>query len=128
MVCSIVQPEGVRSISLPLFPLPTFSLTSTRQEFFRSGCPNCEEILSLRNSRDAIGECTSQVFEGSIALNDPKTSWVAKWQRLTEYVPGIYAVKVVGTLPQEIIDGLEDNGVKYVPRDGSGMEEDNVGA
>ncbi|EXJ62777.1 hypothetical protein A1O7_03216 [Cladophialophora yegresii CBS 114405] len=107
MVCSIVQSD---------------------QEFYRNGCPNCEEILLLRNNRDAIGECTSQVFEGLIALNDPKTSWVARWQRLTEYVQGIYAVKVVGTLPNEIIGALEDNGIKYVPRDGSGMDEDSVAA
>jgi transcription elongation factor SPT4 len=82
----------------------------------------------LQNSRDAIIEYTSQVFEGLIALNDPKTSWVARWQRLTEYVQGIYAVKVVGTLPQEMIDALEDNGIKYVPRDGSGMDDDSVAA
>jgi len=61
-------------------------------------------------------------------MNDPKTSWVARWQRLTEYVPGNYAVKVVGTLPREIIDTLEDNGIKYVPRDGSGMDEDSIAA
>jgi len=104
------------------------SIVQGLNEFYRAGCPNCEEILGLRNSRDAIEECTSSVFEGLIAMNDPKTSWVAKWQRLTDYVPGMYAVKVVGTLPQEIIDSLEDNGIKYVARDGSGMEEDNVAA
>jgi transcription elongation factor SPT4 len=47
---------------------------------------------------------------------------------LTEYVQGIYAVKVVGTLPNEIIGALEDNGIKYVPRDGSGMDEDSIAA
>jgi transcription elongation factor SPT4 len=98
------------------------------QEFFNSGCPNCEAILLLRQNEDAILESTSQVFEGLIALNDPKTSWVAKWQRLTEYVPGTYAVKVSGTLDPEVIGSLEDNGIKYVPRDGSGMEEDSIAA
>ncbi|KIX10005.1 uncharacterized protein Z518_01086 [Rhinocladiella mackenziei CBS 650.93] len=100
------------------------SIVQTATEFYRNGCPNCENILNLRNSQDAIQECTSQVFEGLISLGDPKTSWVAKWQRLTNYVPGIYAVKVVGQLPQEILDGLEDSGVKYIPRDGSSIEDD----
>ena len=62
------------------------------------GCPNCEEILALRSNNEAIQECTSQVYEGLITMGDPKTSWVAKWQRLDGYVPGIYAVKVVGTV------------------------------
>lgn len=64
------------------------------------------------------------MFEGLITLGDPKASWVAKWQRLSNYVPGIYAVKVVGQLPREIIDGLEDSGIKYIPRDGTSVEDD----
>ena len=75
---------------------------------------------------------------------DPQTSWVAKWQRLQGYVPGTYAVKVVGIvsarnygslghwltelqkLPEDIIQTIEDNGVKYIPRDGSNAEEEAV--
>jgi len=78
----------------------------------------------LRGSEDAITECTSQLFEGIITLGDPKTSWVAKWLRLSEYVPAVYAVKVNGTLPGEIIDSLENNGIKYVPRDGTEPDEE----
>ncbi len=66
------------------------------QRFYTQGCPNCEEFLSLANSSEAVQECTSQVFEGLITMTDPKQSWVAKWQRLDGYVPGVYAVKVVG--------------------------------
>ena len=107
------------------------------------GCPNCEEYLNLRGSSDAINDCCSQVFEGLITLVDPQTSWVAKWQRLQGYVPGTYAVKVVGIvslsrvkqviglqnfqqLPEDIIQTIEDNGVKYIPRDGSNAEEEAV--
>jgi len=97
------------------------------QDFNREGCPNCESLLQLRGSQDAIEECTSQVFEGLVCLGDPTTSWVAKWQRLSGYQPGVYAVKVVGQLPGDIINTLEDNGIKYIPRDGSATEED-VGA
>ena len=77
MVCSVVQPG------------PKFS---------REGCPNCEEFLELRGSSDAVADCTSSVFEGLITLSDPQGSWVAKWQRLQGYVPGTYAVKVVGVV------------------------------
>lgn len=33
-------------------------------------------------------------------------SWVARWQRLQERKPGMYAVKVTGRLPEEIADQL----------------------
>lgn len=81
-------------------------------------------MLGLRNLQDAVQELTSQVFEGLITLGDPQNSWVAKWQRLTQYVPGVYAVKVVGRLPDDILGTLEDNGIKYIPRDGSATDED----
>lgn len=80
----------------------------------RNGCPNCEEVLGLRGNVDAIQECTSQVFEGIIALGDPKHSWVAKWQRLQDYKPGIYATKVVGTLPGDIEGDLQSAGIHYM--------------
>ncbi|KAF2767482.1 putative transcriptional elongation protein Spt4 [Teratosphaeria nubilosa] len=94
MICSVVQPST---------------------KFRREGCPNCEEFLELRGNDDAILECTSQVFEGLLTLQDPEGSWVAKWQRLQNYVPGTYAVKVVGTLPEEIITAAENAGIHYVP-------------
>jgi hypothetical protein len=64
----------------------------------RDGCPNCDHVLGLRGNNDAIQECTSQVFEGIITVNDPGTSWVARWQRLDGYVSGTYAVKVTGSV------------------------------
>ena len=102
------------------------SIVLPYSSFSRSGCPNCEEFLQLQNSPDNIGELTSQVFEGLIALHDPKNSWVAKWQRLTEYVPGLYATKVQGKLPPDVVGTLEDAGVRYVPRDGSGGDAELV--
>ena len=71
-----------------------------------------------------VQECTSQVFEGLITLNDPRSSWVARWQRLDAYVPGVYAVKVVGILPEEALNSLEDNGIRYIPRDGSAQDDE----
>lgn len=66
----------------------------------REGCPNCENTLQLRGNNDAIQECTSQVFEGLIAVRDPAVSWVARWQRLDNYVPGTYATKVTGSVSE----------------------------
>ena len=55
-------------------------------------------MLDLAGHSDLVQECTSQVYEGLITLADPKSSWVAKWQRLDTYLPGVYAVKVVGNV------------------------------
>jgi len=50
--------------------------------------------------------------------SDPDKSWVAKWMRLEGYVPGVYAVQVVGTLPEEVVDNVRAAGLRWVPRDG----------
>ncbi|KAK5008472.1 transcription elongation factor spt4 [Cryomyces antarcticus] len=100
------------------------SIVQLQSRFHSLGCPNCEEFLELVGSQDNIHECTSQVFEGLITLADPGQSWVAKWQRLEGYVPGVYAVKVVGILPEEVINAIEAAGVKYIPRDGSAATEE----
>lgn len=92
-----------------------------QQKFQRDGCPNCETSLQLRGNSDAIQECTSQVFEGLIAVRDPTVSWVARWQRLDNYVPGTYATKVTGTVsdifrPFEQLSGSQDlaNGFTFL--------------
>ncbi|MCJ1304331.1 Transcription elongation factor SPT4 [Hypocenomyce scalaris] len=97
------------------------SIVQTQQRFIRDGCPNCEAFLDLTNHPDSVQECTSQVFEGLITLADPGQSWVAKWQRLDGYVAGVYAVKVVGSLPDEVQDNIEAAGVR---RDGSAQDDD----
>ncbi|CEJ60545.1 Transcription elongation factor spt4 [Penicillium cataractarum] len=101
------------------------SVVQLHTKFMRDGCPNCENVLQLRGNNDAIQECTSQVFEGLISVRDPAASWVARWQRLDNYVAGTYATKVTGSLPEYIISSLEDSGIKYVPRDGSTGEEES---
>ena len=91
-------------------------LTDILQRFLREGCPNCEEFLQLAGSSEAVQDCTSQVFEGLITLADPAKSWVAKWQRLDGYVRGVYATKVSGILPEEIIDTMENTArIRYIP-------------
>jgi transcription elongation factor SPT4 len=80
-------------------------------------------VLSLSNAPDTIAECTSANFNGCIAVMDPARSWVAKWQRVDGYVPGVYAVQVVGELPPAYVQDLSDQGVRYVPRDGPRDED-----
>lgn len=105
MVCTIVLPQST---------------------FVQSGCPNCESALELTGSPDAVNECTSSNFNGTLALMNPERSWVGKWQRLEGYVPGIYAVQVIGTLPEEVMDSVRSAGMRYVPRDGRKEDEEEA--
>ncbi|KAJ4389109.1 transcription elongation factor spt4 [Gnomoniopsis sp. IMI 355080] len=104
MVCSIVLPKT---------------------EFKRNGCPNCEDYLHLSGNEEAIELCTSNVYEGLIAMGDPSKSWVAKWQRIDKYRPGTYATKVMGVLPEDVVTSLADEyNIRYIPRDGSAGNDD----
>lgn len=47
---------------------------------------------------------------------------VAKWLRVDGFEDGLYAVKVKGRLPEDIIGDLASKGVVYRPRDGSVQE------
>ncbi|KAF1944927.1 Spt4-domain-containing protein [Clathrospora elynae] len=98
------------------------SIVRTQQQFLNQGCPNCEEILELASNPEQINDCTSQVFEGLITVADTNRSWVARYQRLEGYVPGVYATQVEGILPDDIIGAVESAGINYVPRDGSEQE------
>lgn len=55
------------------------------------------------------------MFEGLITVANPKKSWVAKWQRLDTYVPGVYATKVSGSIPEDIRNGLIEDGHVLIP-------------
>ena len=65
---------------------------------------------------------TSPKYEGRIAVMQPDQSWVAKWQRVGDFVGGLYATKVQGTLPDEIVEELANDGVTYRKRDGSAVD------
>ncbi|EKM75745.1 hypothetical protein AGABI1DRAFT_79504 [Agaricus bisporus var. burnettii JB137-S8] len=93
------------------------SVVLTPTDFRKIGCPNCEEIMQLKGSPDRILSCTTTNFDGVIALFAPDTSWVARWQRTTNYARGIYAVHVKGRVPDDVEAELENRGIKYRPRD-----------
>lgn len=82
------------------------------QRFQEEGCPNCVDVLDIGLST------TSPTFEGLVAIGEPDKSWVAKWLRVSNYIPGLYAVKVQGRLPREFAENIPN----YRPRDGSVMD------
>ncbi|KAH3898910.1 transcription elongation factor SPT4 SCDLUD_005254 [Saccharomycodes ludwigii] len=85
-------------------------------QFENKGCPNCQAIFDEANVTPI--ECTSPSFEGCIGMCKPNKSWCAKWLRLDNFQPGLYAIKVDGRLPVEVVDILPH----YIPRDGSNVD------
>jgi len=71
----------------------------------------------MKGSPDRIQSCTSTYFDGIVALIDPETSWVGRWQRTSGNVRGMYAVRVKGRVPEDVEAELESRGIKYRPRD-----------
>ena len=69
------------------------------KDFVDNGCPNCQDLLS--NAHDG----TTSNFEGNVALLKPAESWVGKWQGLTNYVSGFYAVRYPKCF--DVVDVLE---------------------
>ncbi|XP_018022130.1 transcription elongation factor SPT4 [Hyalella azteca] len=93
------------------------SLVKTMDMFETDGCDNCDDFLNMKNNRDNVYDCTSNNFDGLIALMTPDDSWVAKWQRINRCVKGIYAISVTGRLPPTIIREMKSRGIKYRSRD-----------
>uniref|UniRef100_A0A3P9NQL7 Transcription elongation factor SPT4 n=1 Tax=Poecilia reticulata TaxID=8081 RepID=A0A3P9NQL7_POERE len=75
------------------------SLVKTIDQFEYDGCDNCESYLQMKGNREMVYECTSSSFDGVVAMMSPEDSWVAKWQRIGNCKPGVYAVSVTGRLP-----------------------------
>lgn len=81
------------------------SLIKSTEQFYQSGCENCDSILHLQHDQERILECTSTQFTGCIGLMSNR-SWVGKWQRIQHFVPGMYAIQIQGQLPMDVQEQL----------------------
>ena len=98
------------------------SLVKTKEQFILKGCDNCASLMvhAERSNKDFMNDCTSSSYVGLIALMDPASSWVAKWQCLDgKLTPGVYAISVTGEPPGWAKDALRAKGRRYVNRDRS---------
>lgn len=115
------------------------SIIQSPADFRRNGCPNCEEIMQMKQSQDRVLACTTTHFEGVIAAIETDQSWVVRWQRTRAclyllnmlgigllssctvggYVRGMYAVRVKGRVPEDVEQELIDRNIRYRPRDQS---------
>mmetsp|Transcript_5500 Transcript_5500/g.13367 ORF Transcript_5500/g.13367 Transcript_5500/m.13367 type:complete len:103 (+) Transcript_5500:37-345(+) len=61
------------------------------KQFERDGCENCEQ-----SHGDDYEDKMSVNFTGVAAIMQPNQSWVARWLRKQNMVPGCYALEVAG--------------------------------
>jgi hypothetical protein len=70
----------------------------------------------MKNNHSNVTESTSDTFKGMIGLVKTEGSWVAKWQRISKNVQGVYALTVDGILPDDFIQSVEQSGKTYFQR------------
>ena len=87
-------------------------IIKTQEQFYDDGCENCP-FLSLADNMERVNSCTTAFYEGVCSVMDPRESWSAKWIRVDNYLPGIYAIAVTGQLDREIEEDLENQGIRW---------------
>ena len=77
------------------------------RRFFQDGCENCP-FLELAERQDRVASCTTASFDGVVAMMKPEESWIARWEGINRSLPGCYAMKLTGEMPEQIRQFLHD--------------------
>ncbi|KEI40700.1 uncharacterized protein L969DRAFT_85917 [Mixia osmundae IAM 14324] len=67
----------------------------------------------MKSDGERVLQCTTGTFEGVVASVKPQESWVAKFSRIENFIPGAYALRMTGQLDQETQEALEEAG-RYI--------------
>lgn len=98
-------------------------LVKTYRQWIEEGCENCVDAIDMKDTVNLVNDLTTQDFDGMIALMQPSKSWVARWQFIPEFIPGVYAIKVRGDVSPESAEILTEKGFRNV---GKMMQQDDL--
>lgn len=87
-------------------------IVKTFDQFLEHGCENCP-FLNMEGEFQRVNQCTTAFFEGQVAVMDPGESWTAKWLRIDQYLPGVYAVSITGQFDRDVEEELESRGCRW---------------
>ena len=92
-------------------------LVKNYNQFYDSGCDNCGEdegsILARQESAEQVDSLTTPHFEGLMAVMNPDESWAARWQGVNKLKPGVYALKILEDLADDIKTELISSKIPY---------------
>eukprot|EP00929_Paragymnodinium_shiwhaense_P045796 TRINITY_DN23347_c1_g1_i1.p1 TRINITY_DN23347_c1_g1~~TRINITY_DN23347_c1_g1_i1.p1 ORF type:complete len:429 (+),score=122.88 TRINITY_DN23347_c1_g1_i1:100-1386(+) len=78
----------------------------TKDQFFKSGCPTCREVLDMKENEARVAACTTGNYHGILAIMRPGT-FTSRFNGLEKNSPGLYALAVHGTIPPHIFHESE---------------------
>ncbi|KJE92388.1 hypothetical protein CAOG_08697 [Capsaspora owczarzaki ATCC 30864] len=93
------------------------SLLKNANQFEANGCENCSQVLEELGIDQENTALTTKNFEGMVALMKPDVSWTGRWQSISKFQPGLYAVGVFDRPPKEVVRELANQGL-WRARDG----------
>mmetsp|Transcript_10226 Transcript_10226/g.11872 ORF Transcript_10226/g.11872 Transcript_10226/m.11872 type:complete len:84 (-) Transcript_10226:137-388(-) len=70
-------------------------------------------FFDMEDDRQKTEMYTTAFFEGEVAVMDPRESWTAKWLRVDTFLPGVYAITIIGTFDKDTIEDLESRGCSH---------------
>ncbi|KAF6004522.1 hypothetical protein CCYA_CCYA02G0596 [Cyanidiococcus yangmingshanensis] len=102
----VVVPSEIQSSKLRA--CLSCGLVKSVAQFLAYGCENCPGLIEAgTGDRERVLTFTTTEFSGITALYKPKRSWVARWQRLSQLVPGCYAVGIHANVPDDVLEELD---------------------
>ena len=84
-------------------------ILKTEKQFAEEGCSNCP---FFKMNRYPVFEYTSGNFEGMISVIENQQSWISRHLNLSSFVPGVYALRILSKIPQQLQEALEANDIQ----------------
>ena len=93
-------------------------------QFVAVGCPTCKDVFVMKDDPARVRACTTAHYVGCIAMMRPG-SFMTRYNGLEKRMPGFYAFRVYGTIPDHVPQtslALADFIGPPTPTDGRGVK------